>query len=274
MNIEHICGNTGYIDTGYSLITVYRCSENEVILLDTGNEHAEDMINLFDSLDISVAAIICTHLHYDHTANNNDLYDRFKPKIFLPNGDFEYLKMRTDYHYPFSIIDPSQPLIVDNARFEIIPSPGHSPDHLAFVTPDNVCCIGDALISQPLLSESKLPYIEDVDRAILTMEKIREMKYPYFAVSHKGVILQNDMSALIDENIKKEIELYDIIRNQITAPTLIEDAVINFMRLRGISENRIQQSYSMKNTVKSRILTLAEAGEFTIDGDVVRPLNR
>ena len=271
MNLEMIRGKTGYIDTGYGLAAVYRSSETEVILIDSGNKLADEIIALFDSLDLKIGAVVCTHLHYDHTANNNILYDRYNPEIFLYGHDFANFKMRTSPRYPYNIIDPTSDLVIDGISFKIIPTPGHTPDHLAFVTPDDVCCIGDALISQPLLSESKLPYIEDVEQAILTMEEIRRMKYPHFLVCHKGVVLSKDMPSLIDDNIKKELELYDVIRNQISAPTLIEDAVVDFMRQRKISESRIQQSYTMRNTVRARILTLAEAGEFKIEGEYIVP---
>jgi len=93
--LEMICGKTGYIDTGYGLVAVYRFSENEVILFDSGDEHADEIILLLDSLNLKIRAIVCTHLHYDHTANNNELYDRYNPEIFLYGHDFANFKMRT-----------------------------------------------------------------------------------------------------------------------------------------------------------------------------------
>jgi len=95
VNLEMICGKTGYIDTGYGLVAVYRFSENEVILFDSGDEHADEIILLLDSLNLKIRAIVCTHLHYDHTANNNELYDRYNPEIFLYGHDFANFKMRT-----------------------------------------------------------------------------------------------------------------------------------------------------------------------------------
>jgi len=277
MDIEYVCGKTGYIDTGYGFIGVYRSSESEIILFDTGNEYVDEIIKLLDSKNLCVRAIVCTHLHYDHTANNNALFDRYKPEIFLYvtcDEDLEYLKRRTNLHYPYKMIDPSASLLIDHVKIEVLQTPGHCPGHLSFVTPDCVCCLGDAVISQPLLGESKLPYVEDVEQAILTMEDIRNMPCRYFIVSHKGIIERKDMPALIDANIEKEIELYDIIRRQITAATTIEDAITDFMRIRNISEKRIQESYSLRDTVRARILTLTEAGEFSILDDKIIPTSK
>jgi len=273
MQIEHIYKDTGYIDTGYGLITVYRSSENEVILLDSGDDRADELISLLDKSGLTVRAIVCTHLHSDHIANNNALYAKYNCDIFVYTTDINDFIERRNPKYPYHIIDPTSDLVIDNVKIGIFPTPGHIPDHLSLVTPDGVCCLGDSIISQPLLDNSKLPYIEDVERAILTMEDIRTRDHPYFVVSHRGVISQKDISSLIDANIKKELDIYDILRRQIATTTTMEEAVLEFMVSRKISAKRIQQSEHMRNTVKARIRTLADAGEFIIEGEKIIPLN-
>jgi len=273
MQVEMICGNTGYVDTGYGLVALYKINDSEIILIDSGDGRADDMIELFDKNGLSVKAIVFTHLHIDHVTNNQPLYDRYKCDIIFYSTDVEDFVRRRDPRYPYKQFELSPTVDIAGVEMGVIHTPGHSPDHIALVTPDNVCCIGDAIISHPLLDDSKLPYIEDVERAILSMEEIRHMPYPYYVVSHRAVIPKQELSALIDENIQKELHLYDVLRLQITSPTTMDDAVTNFMLSINISASRIQQLPYMRETVKARIRTLAEAGECVIIGEEIFPAN-
>ncbi len=273
MHIEMICGNTGYIDTGYGLVALYKINDNEIILFDSGDSRADEMISLFDENRLSVKAILFTHLHIDHVSNNQAFYDRYNCDILIFNNNIETFLKRRDPKYPYKVIEYSPYLNIYGVEICVIPTPGHSPEHVALVTPDGVCCIGDAIVSHPLLETLKLPYIEDVERAMLSMEDIRRMPYPYFVVSHRSVIPNKDISALVEDNIQKELLLYDVLRRQITAPTTMDEAVTNFMLALKISAQKAQELVYMREIVKTRIRTLAEAGEFTISGDKIIPLS-
>ena len=48
---------------------------------------------------------------------------------------------------------------IDDAVFQLISLPGHSVGHTGVVTPDGICCIGDAIVSEDVLRVSKMPYM-------------------------------------------------------------------------------------------------------------------
>ena len=274
MHIEHICGRTSCIDTGHELITIYQIDEKNIILFDSGLNNADEMIKVFDEKGFWVKAIVFTHLHIDHVSNNQAFYDRYKCDIIAYSTDIEDFIRRRDPQYPYRQFALAPSINIEGVEIGIIHTPGHCPDHIALVTPDNVCCLGDAIISYPLLNEFKLPYIEDVERAILTMEEIRHMHYPYYVISHSAVVTKADIPMLVDKNIQKELQLYDVLRRQITAPTTMDEAVTNFMLSINISAERIPKLPYMCETVKARIRTLAEAGECIINGEEILPLNQ
>ena len=44
----------------------------------------------------------------------------------------------------------------------ILRTPGHAPDHICVITPDNVCFAGDALMTEDVLAEAMVPFVFDM----------------------------------------------------------------------------------------------------------------
>ena len=271
MQLHHVYKNTWYTDTGYGLLTICRISDSEVFLFDSGDDKADEIIALLDERGWSVRAVFCTHLHHDHIFNNHALYERYGAEIWLTGGKLPSYVTRTKLNYPFRLIGSADVLDVAGHRIRVIPTPGHTPDHVIFINPDGVGCLGDALISHEILNGFKLPYIEDVDRAILSLEELRLLDCPWFVLAHRAAVPQEQFSALIDENIQKELELYDLLRHRITQPTTMDEAVTDFMLSLHISPRRVREAWYLRATVQERIRTLAEAGELILDGEKIFP---
>jgi len=159
----------------------FALSERELVLIDSGERPDEEFTAFFKDNGLSVRAVLCTHLHPDHVANNFALYEKYGCEIFLPQERFLFKEERA---YPYKTIT-AHSINICGAEIGVIRTPGHSPGHVAYVTPDGVCCVGDALISQPLLGFSKMPYLEDVEQAILSMEKLRTLPYEHYIIAHR-----------------------------------------------------------------------------------------
>ena len=184
-----IKGKTEYIDFGLSLAAAYHLSETEIVLIDSGAAPSPELPAALEQRGVRVRAILCSHPHPDHIANNPILYRRFGCDIFVPEEGLANMAQEGWPLYPMSPELPEPPLIpisadaawldVDGARFRLISTPGHMPGHTAIVTPDDVCFLGDALISIEVLSQFKMPYMTDVDLSIRSMEKIRQTRFPF-----------------------------------------------------------------------------------------------
>ena len=268
MELKWLLGRTGCIDLPEAMIPVYRLSERDVLLIDSGREPHPELLELLDRENLRVRAVLCTHLHEDHIGNNDLLIARYGSKVYASAGDIEELQSRDSVSYPITAIEGQH---IDGAEIRLLPLPGHTEGQLAYVTPDGVCCVGDAIMTQKPLDRAKIPYMEDVDGSMVSMELLRETDYPLYVVAHKGVVTKEELSALIDRNIQKELDLYELLRSQISEPTPMEQVITDFIRGAGVlSQKMVDQDY-VRHTAKVRVLALVRAGEFSMQDGMIVP---
>ena len=277
-----ITDKTDYIDLGWSLVAVYHLTDTELILIDSGTVPAPEFLADLELRGLTVRAILCSHPHHDHIANNPALYQRYNCEIYVPE---EGLTSASEAGYPLYPDTPGltelPPLIpipagapyleIDGARLQLIPTPGHMPGHLAIATPDGVCFLGDAVVSPEILPLFKLPYMTDVDQSLESMETIRQTRYPFYLVSHKGLTPFAGLQELVELNVKKELDIYDILRGQITRPLPLEDLVSRFLNALNVSPRK-QSSPWIRETSLSRIHSLIRAGEISLEDGIVCPV--
>ena len=71
--------NTWCIDTGRTLIGVYRLNDSDVIMLDSGSAmggtETKKLMEVIGGAQLNVRAVIATHGHLDHIGNNDLLKD-------------------------------------------------------------------------------------------------------------------------------------------------------------------------------------------------------
>lgn len=270
-----VTSRTKYINIHHSLVIAYHLSDKSVVLIDTGGLKSSELLSTLRQQDLSVHSVLCTHLHLDHTANLRQIISLYHPNVFASKYELSawyYPIYYGDCPLDLTPIDQARELYINGERFEIFPTFGHSAGHLAFVTPDGVCCLGDALLTKDVLLPAKIPYMADVDQAILSMEQIRQTTYPHYILSHSGVVLQNAISDLVDINIEKELDLYRILRQQITEPMHIETLINKFMTAAKVRDPNIFSDRAYRETVQSRILGLIKVGEATVSSDIVYPV--
>lgn len=267
-----ITNRTKYVDVHQSLVSIYYLSEKSVVLIDSGGDECPDLFSDLEQQGLTVRAVLCTHLHQDHTANLYEIIDKYKPDVFASKHELS-ASYYDDYYgeKPLTVIplDTEQEINIDGERFEILPTYGHSEGHLAFVTPDGICCLGDVLLTEDILLRSKIPYMADVNQAMISMEQVRQMNYPYYLLSHKGVVQQPLLRRLVDMNIQKELELYDVLRRQVREPIHIDKLTDKFMSAVMIQNQAIFCNKAYRQTVQSRIAGLLAAGEVEIHDGIV-----
>ena len=287
MQWQTVLGNTGIITTHFSLIPSYRLSAREFVLIDSGAQAHPELLEEFDQLGFRVAAVVCTHLHPDHIANNRALINRYGTEIYASSDEIRdvgprYALLRSDPleekwlctepDYPIIAIEDEPVLNVHGARFEILPTPGHVKGHFSIITPDGVCCMGDAILSEEQLRVSLLPFIEyDVDLAVESMAALGRTFYPLYIAAHKAVIPQKALPTLAEANIRKELELYGLLRELIRAPMEIDTAITTFMTAAGVGREIMIRRTSMRASAMTRFNALARAGEICLENGMVYP---
>mgnify|MGYP002624310391 CR=1 FL=1 len=222
--IQPVLGNTMVISSPF-LIPLYMTDSSHCILMDTGTDTMREQLErTLDEAGLTPIGILCTHTHFDHYGNAGYFSERYDCPIALPLGEAEVcrtLDSIKSYMFCFSAgqvaADPNMaalPCIVDHVirpeetdtmfrgvRFGVIHTPGHSIDHVSYVTPDRVCYAGDALMSGHSLHASKLPYAFHMDVNLASMEKLRDLSCPKMILAHRGVA-DPPYDGLVDENIE------------------------------------------------------------------------
>ena len=274
-----ITEKTDYVDLGWSLVAVYHLTDTELILIDSGAVPAPEFLADLEQRGLTVRAILCSHPHHDHMANDPARYRRDGCEIYV-SGEGLASALEAGYpFYPGSPDLPRPPLIsvpagapfleVDGARFQLLPTPGHMPGHLAIVTPDGVCFLGDALVSPDILPLFKLPYMTDVDQALESMELIRQTRYPFYLTAHKGLTPLPALPELVEVNVRKELDIYDTLRRQLERPLPVEELIARFLDALNISQRK-QESPWIQETAMARLHGLIRAGEIAVEDGVVR----
>lgn len=244
MNLIKVKGSTYYISPYFIDIGVYRLTETECILIDSGFHKTarDEIIPFMKNNNIKVRGILCTHGHIDHAGGNYLLKKEFGSKIAIPyvenylcensynmhvladNLRFkEFGKTIPDYSYKTDlIINPEyNDLYFLGVDFKIIKIYGHSAYHIGYITPDNVAYLGDTLLSEQMMKKTKLPYIFDIANDLESKKKIKELNCDKYILSHEGVY--DDIYHLADKNIAYINSRLDILLQLLREPTAFDD---------------------------------------------------
>ena len=90
-------------------------------------------------------------------------------------------------------------------------------------------------------------------------------------VGSEGVVPGSELPALIDENIQKELDLYDRLRACLTEPLDMDAAIDRYLNAIDILNPKVMELGYVRWTARRRICALAQAGEFAVEGERVNP---
>ena len=271
MQLIPLTGKTAYIETKWALLPLYYLTEREIVLFDSGVEPEEELLTLLEQEGLRVRAVLSTHLHPDHVANNEELVKRHGAEIFAHHAELPWFREKSEHTYPVTPIPDGDTLLLDGVPFRTLHTPGHSDGHLVFITPDGVACAGDTIMTHRDLGFARMPYMEDVDRSIISMEDLRQIKCPWYIVAHKGVVPGEEIDELVEQNIQKEVNLYALLRRCLTGPMEMEELVSAYIRASGVRSEKMVAEGFVRHTARVRIMALAGIGEFSVENGTVIP---
>ena len=255
MDIRQIKGNTWVLE-GLEWMPFYKLDERRCILLDTGlGQEQEELERTLLSHGMRPVGILCSHAHVDHGGNNRYFQEKYRIPValtakeagmcagvlnlkcyflMLPPGMVEQESSNL-VHVPDVIIPEADgPFSFAGAEFQIIQTPGHSAGHIAVITPDGVCYVGDALLSREQLG-AKLPYCLSHRVGIESREKLRGVSADFFVMAHRGVCRREELNQLIDDNQalaqRRAWEIFSLITQPMTISQITQLVCSHFLLL-------------------------------------------
>jgi hydroxyacylglutathione hydrolase len=140
-------------------------NDGRAVLVDPGEE-AERLQREIAEREVKVEAILITHCHFDHVGAVAAMAEHTGAPVYCPAGEVQILENINDYvRWPgFGPFEPYSPehsvtggdtLELAGLTFNVISTPGHSPDHVTYST-GNTILSGDVLF-QGSVGRTDLP---------------------------------------------------------------------------------------------------------------------
>ena len=254
--------STWYIDATVS-IPVYFLNDREVVLIDSGYvDRDQDLIKaVLEENNLTVKAAIASHCHVDHVGNFQWLRETYGAELIVPEIEKWIISDTAFIAYLYRPVhavvleddvkhmyfNPDRTYKKDDTKIEIcgkefglVYAPGHTIGHTLIVTPDDVCYLGDAIVCESMLEKSKMLTCNDWDADFKTKEEILKLNYSKYILGHSG--LCEDLKALADKNVKRRMELIDIVVKMLEGQDewTMNEIERGYYKLAGMHANRRQ----------------------------------
>lgn len=274
--LEKVGSNSYYIQSP-AKIGVYVRDNNEVFLIDSGNDKdaGRRIKKIIESNGWDLKGILVTHSNADHIGGCNYLQKQTGCKVFSEKmeraitenpfiepsflyGGYPFKELRNK----FLVAQPSECIGFDDEDFpkevEIIEIPGHFFDMVAYKIPDGTVFLADCMFSKEILDKYKIPFVYDVEKYIETLEMVKNIEGKIFIPSH--ALPQEDVRELADYNIqnvnKTSTLLKEICKEKVSFDNLLKEVFDRYEL-----KMDFNQYVLVGSTVRSFLSWLKDKGE-------------
>lgn len=277
MELIKVGDKTYYIKNATN-IGIYKVDENDIYLIDTGNDKdaGKKILKIVTEQGWNVKGIISTHSNADHIGGNKVIQERTNCKIFASKieaffssapilepsflyGGFPFSDIRNKFLYAKeSEVNEIENNLPDGLEsFEL---KGHFFDMIGIKTSDNVYFLADSIFSLETIEKYHLFFIYDVKEFLNTLDYLSTLKGDLFIPSH--VEASRDISKLIDINRNKVKEIIDLICSICEEQKTFEEILKLVFDKYSLSMN-MNQYVLVGSTIKSYLAYLYDEGVIT-----------
>ena len=261
-------------------IGIYLQSENEVYLIDSGNDKdaGRKVRKILDENGWKLKGIINTHSNADHIGGNQYLQQQTGCKVFadgIEKAFTEYPVLEPSFLYggyppkdlrhKFLLAKPSEVTDFSDESFpkeiEIIPLKGHFFDMTGFRTPDNVVFLADCLSSKATLEKYQISIIYDVAEYLKTLDMVKALEADIFVPAHAEAT--TDIKELAEFNQQKVYEIADKIVELLKTPMNSEALLKCIFDAYNLKMN-FEQYVLVGSTVRSYLSWLKDNGKVDV----------
>ena len=285
--LVQVAENTYYISNP-TKIGVYRLNDTDVCLVDSGmsKDVGKRILKVVNANGWRIRCIINTHSHADHIGGNAylqeqtgcDIFSKGLEAVYTANPFLEPTTLFgafpcSDLRHKFLMAQPSVVKDISDSDYpeqlKIVDLPGHAFDMIGVLTPDGVLFAGDTVISQATIDKYKVFYLFDVKTHIQTLEALKQFDAKVFVPSHTEPV--EDITELVDFNLKSLLEIKDIILEKLQVPTAF-DELIKYLFDKFELKLTFEQYALIGSTVKSYLSWLKDEGivNVSFDNNIMR----
>ncbi|MBP3359336.1 MAG: MBL fold metallo-hydrolase [Clostridia bacterium] len=266
-----------------SKIGIVKLNENEVCLIDSGNDKdaGKKVRHILDKNQWRLSAIYNTHSNADHIGGNKYLQAQTNCKIYAKNIECAFTKYTVlgpaflfgayppkDLRHKFLYAgESSAELLTSDVLpdcLQMIDLPGHFFDMVGFRTDDDVVYLADCLSSVETLNKYQISFVYDVGAYIQTLETVKNMQAKIFVPAHAGIT--DNIAPLADFNIRKVYEIAEKITQICSVPTCFEQILQKLFNEYNLKMN-FEQYVLVGSTVRSYLAWLKDNNQLTVDFD-------
>lgn len=223
--LVQVAANTYYINSP-SKIGVYRVSDDDVWLIDSGNDKdaGRKVQKILDAQGWKLTAIINTHSNADHVGGNTLLQNRLNCAVYstpMENAVIEAPILEPSFlygGYPFKklrskflMATPSKAQDIAGAKLpegmEILPLGGHFWQMIGVKTPDDVYFLADCLFGENIVTKYHVSFVYDTQAFLDTIDYVEQFQGKLCIPAHAEPT--TDICALAKVNRDKTLEILD-----------------------------------------------------------------
>ena len=225
--LVQVAENTYYINSP-SKIGVYRVSDDDVWLIDSGNDKdaGRKIQKILDAQGWKLTAIINTHSNADHDGGNTLLQNRLNcavystpmENIIVENpileptflyGGYPFKKLRSK----FLMATPSKAQDIATEKLpegmEYFRLPGHFWDMIGVKTPDDVYFLADCIFGENTVNKYHISFFYDIAAQFETLDMVEKLEGKLFIPAHAEPM--EDIKPLVKLNRDKSLEILNVL---------------------------------------------------------------
>lgn len=206
----HVKGNTWVLE-GPQLVGLYQIDESTCLLLDPGSTKLQGEIEAaLSQAGLTPVGVLCTHMHYDHHESTRYFRETYGAQTCLPQLEADIVRSEESlknhlFNFTMGMIRTiprlqnlvcpvdrviafgETELVFCGVPLQVVRTPGHAPDHVCFITPDNVCFAGDVLMTEDVLAGAMVPFVFDMADDLKSKEIVAGLSCDAYIFCHKGI---------------------------------------------------------------------------------------